>query len=87
MRELTLTECSYTAAGIHTDGYNFSHIISSTLIFGLIGTVIFNMDPIIAGGVGAAYSTLMMVAKVGDAYFFPENDTVVITAPAVEGAA
>lgn len=84
MRELTPTECSYTTGGINTDGYNFSHIISSALLFGLVGSVFFSMDPITAASVGAAYGTIMMVAKIGDAYFFPEDN---IVTPVVVAAA
>lgn len=83
MRELTLIECAYAAGGIYTDGYNFSHIISSALIFGIVGTL-FGVDPITAASVGAAYGTIMMVAKIGDAYFFPEET---IVKPVVVAAA
>lgn len=64
------------SGGKVNDGYNFSYILSHGLTIGVICGVL--------GGsfwwgaaFGAGYASLMMTAKVADAYFFPEDQVVV----------
>lgn len=76
MRELTTNETSFIAGGIDTDGYNLSYIVSLSVLTAAAGGIFFGLDPVICATVAAGYATIMMIAKIGDAYFFNTQNAI-----------
>jgi hypothetical protein len=83
MKELSLIDVANVAGGYDNNGYNFTNIIESAVIYGVVGFGLFGLNFATCAAVGATFASAMLVTNLVDSFVFSEDPSVIYTSTTV----
>jgi hypothetical protein len=83
MKELSLNDVAHVSGGYDNNGYNFTNIIESAVIYGVLGFGLFGLNFATCAAVGATFASAMLVTNLVDNVVFSPDTPVIYTSSSV----